>query len=33
MGTLIRFIPNLIIIGFMNGIAVLIRWDQLKKLL
>lgn len=33
LGTLIRFIPNLIIIGFMNGIAVLIRWDQLKKLL
>ncbi len=33
LGTLIRFIPNLIIIGFMNGIAMLIRWDQLKKLL
>lgn len=33
LGTLIRFIPNLIIIGFMNGIALLIRWDQLKKLL
>lgn len=32
IGTLIRYIPNLVVIGFMNGISVLIRWDQIKKL-
>ena len=31
-GKLIRFVPNAIIIGFMNGIAVLIWWDQIAKI-
>ena len=30
--TLIRYIPNLVIIWFMNWISLLIRWDQIKKL-
>lgn len=33
LGKLIQFVPNSIIIGFMNGIAVLIWWDQIAKLL
>jgi sulfate permease, SulP family len=32
LGRLIRFVPNAIIIGFMNGIAVLIWWDQIAKM-
>lgn len=32
LGRLIRFVPNAIIIGFMNGIAVLIWWDQVTKI-
>ena len=32
LGRLIRFVPNAIIIGFMNGIAVLIWWDQIAKI-
>ena len=32
VGSLIRYIPNLVIVGFMNGISVLIWWDQCKKL-
>jgi sulfate permease, SulP family len=33
LGTLIRFIPNSVIIGFTNGIAVLIALSQIKDLL
>lgn len=32
LGKLIRFVPNVVILGFMNGIAVLIWYDQAKKL-
>lgn len=32
IGTLIRYIPNLVIVWFMNGISLLIWWDQIKKL-
>ena len=32
VGSLIRHIPNLVIVGFMNGISLLIWWDQCKKL-
>lgn len=32
LGKLISYVPNTIIIGFMNGIAVLIWWDQLTKM-
>lgn len=28
----IEMVPNVVILGFMNGIAVLIWWDQIKKL-
>lgn len=31
-GGLIKRVPNVVILGFMNGIAVLIWWDQIKKL-
>lgn len=33
LGRLISLVPNVVILGFMNGIAVLIWMDQLKKLL
>jgi SulP family sulfate permease len=33
LGQLIRLVPNVIIFGFMNGIAALIWVDQIKKLL
>ncbi|NJM26906.1 MAG: hypothetical protein HC859_16985 [Bacteroidia bacterium] len=33
LGRLISMVPNVVILGFMNGIAVLIWMDQLKKLL
>ena len=33
LGKLISFVPQVVILGFMNGIAVLIWWDQIKKLL
>ena len=32
LGKLIRMVPNVVILGFMNGIAVLIWTDQIKKL-
>jgi len=32
LGKLINFVPNVVILGFMNGIAALIFLDQLKKL-
>lgn len=32
VGSLIRHIPNLVIVGFMNGISLLIWWDQCKKM-
>src|SRR5690606_15879776 len=32
-GKLIQLVPNVVILGFMNGIAVLIWADQLKKVL
>ncbi len=32
LGKLIKYVPNCIVIGFMNGIAVLIWWDQIMKL-
>jgi sulfate permease, SulP family len=31
IGRLIRLVPNVVILGFMNGIAVLIWYDQLAK--
>lgn len=33
LGSLIRLVPNVVVFGFMNGIAGLIWADQLKKLL
>lgn len=33
IGKLIRLVPNVVILGFMNGIAVLIWYDQLVKIL
>jgi sulfate permease, SulP family len=33
LGTLIRFIPVAVVIGFTNGIAVLIMLSQIKDLL
>lgn len=32
-GKLIKFVPNSVVLGFMNGIAVLIWFDQLSKLI
>jgi SulP family sulfate permease len=32
LGKLIKYVPNVIVIGFMNGIAVLIWWDQILKI-
>ena len=32
LGKIINLVPNVVILGFMNGIAVLIWWDQIKKL-
>jgi SulP family sulfate permease len=32
LGKFISFVPQVVVIGFMNGIAVLIWWDQIKKL-
>jgi len=32
IGRLIRLVPNVIVLGFMNGIAVLIWYDQLVKI-
>lgn len=32
LGKFIRFVPNVVISGFMNGIAIIIWLDQLKKL-
>lgn len=32
LGKLVTYIPNVVVLGFMNGIAVLIWWDQIKKL-
>jgi sulfate permease, SulP family len=32
LGRFIKYVPNVIVIGFMNGIAVLIWWDQILKL-
>jgi SulP family sulfate permease len=32
LGRLIRLVPNVVILGFMNGIAVLIWSDQIKKM-
>lgn len=32
LGKIITYVPNVVILGFMNGIAVLIWWDQIKKL-
>lgn len=32
LGKFIRFVPNVVISGFMNGIAVIIWMDQLKRL-
>ncbi|MDA0314210.1 MAG: SulP family inorganic anion transporter [Bacteroidetes bacterium] len=32
VGRLINYVPNAVIMGFMNGIAVLIWWDQLAKI-
>jgi len=32
LGKLIKYVPNVIVIGFMNGIAVLIWYDQILKL-
>jgi SulP family sulfate permease len=32
LGNLITLVPQVVVIGFMNGIAVLIWWDQIKKL-
>jgi len=32
LGKIITYIPNVVILGFMNGIAMLIWWDQIKKL-
>lgn len=32
IGKLIRLVPNVVILGFMNGIAVLIWIDQIKKI-
>jgi sulfate permease, SulP family len=31
-GKLIAYVPQVVVLGFMNGIAVLIWWDQIKKL-
>lgn len=31
-GKLIRVVPNAVVLGFMNGIAVLIWWDQIVKI-
>lgn len=33
LGRFIGMVPNVVILGFMNGIAVLIWYDQIKKLL
>lgn len=33
LGKFIEVVPNVVILGFMNGIAVLIWFDQIKKLL
>lgn len=32
LGNLITLVPQVVVIGFMNGIAVLIWWDQIQKL-
>lgn len=32
LGKFIEYVPNAVVLGFMNGIAVLIWWDQLAKL-
>lgn len=32
LGRFISYVPNVVILGFMNGIAVLIWYDQVKKL-
>lgn len=32
VGKLINYVPHAVIMGFMNGIAVLIWWDQLAKI-
>ena len=32
LGKIITYVPNVVILGFMNGIAMLIWWDQIKKL-
>lgn len=32
LGTLISLVPNVVVLGFMNGIAVLIWYDQLVKI-
>jgi SulP family sulfate permease len=31
VGTLVKFVPNIVISGFMNGIAVLIWWGEANK--
>lgn len=33
LGKWISYVPNVVILGFMNGIAVLIWWDQFTKIL
>merc|ERR1719311_1557158 len=31
VGALVKFVPNIVISGFMNGIAVLIWWGEANK--